>query len=174
MSSPQIVTFNVYNATTGAPLTGSALSFSFATYTDETGATLTAPTIHEIAGGAYYFTPNFTSTSHGICYVISTGANPSYIAGYLRPEDFNGDLISTLATASALASLVSTIASMKLDLTTVRKLGTNRWQIVTSGANVNEMVFYDDDQVTPILKVQLQDANGVPTTVNPFSRVPTT
>jgi len=175
MSSPQIVTFNVYNATTGAPLTGAALSLSFITYKDETGANISpTPTIVEIGGGAYYFTPSFPSQSHGICYVISTGANPSYITGYLRPEDFNGDLISTLATASAVASLATALASAQVDITTIRKLSTNRWEIVTSGANVNEMVFYDDDQITPLLKVILKDANGVPTTTNPFSRTPTT
>lgn len=150
-TSPKIVEFAVFNIGTGAPLTGAAGAMSFSTYTDETGAAITPPAIVEIGGGLYKFTPTFPSIVHGIAYMINTGANPTYLSGYIRPEDYFID---------------------EIDL--IRKLQTNKWAIITTGGDANKMVFYDDDGTTPLLKVALVDAGGTPTSTNPFARTPTT
>lgn len=148
MASPKIVVFTVFNVSTGVPAPGLTPTFTY--YKDETGTIVTPPTITELGGGNYAFTPAFSSSSHGIVYVLSTGANPTYLTGYLRPEDF---------------------FFYEIDL--IRKLQTNKWSIVTTGADTNKMVFYDDDGTTPILKVALTDAAGSSTAVNPYTRTPT-
>src|SRR5271165_5193094 len=127
MSSPQIVTFFVFNPNTGAPVTGLAGSMVWTTHKDETGATVTPPTIVEIGGGAYYFTPTFASPSHGIAYVVTIGSShePPFISGYLRPEDYAGDLISDL-----------------------HAVAVGKWSINTS---TNVLTLYKEDGVT-ILK----------------------
>lgn len=52
---------------------------------------------------------------------------------------------------------------------TIRKIETKRWKIVG-----NQMIFYDDDNSTPILTVDLKDSNGNATESNPKERMPTT
>ncbi len=86
MASPQIVVFALFNSAQ-APLAGQ--SPTFATYKDETGTNLSQPTISEIGGGFYKFTPVLIA-GHGIAYMIDGGAlaTPQYQYNYLRPEDF--------------------------------------------------------------------------------------
>jgi hypothetical protein len=173
MASPKIISFMVFNGA-GAPLAGVAGSLSFSSYKDETGANLSQPTIVEIGGGAYYFTPVYTA-NHGISYVINTGANnPLYVAGYTRPEDFNTDNIdaSVSSVLSAIAAIDTALGTAQADITFIRKLKANKWAIYATGPDANRMVFYDDDNETPILKVDLLDINNLPTTSNPFVRVP--
>lgn len=167
MASPKLITFLVLNPSTGVPITGIVGSLSFATYKDETGANLPQPTFVEIGGGLYYFIPSYT-TNHGIAYVISTSNTPSYFAGYTRPEDWNTDNID-----GSVAAVLSAISAIAADVTLIKKLEKNKWAIVTSGPDANKMVFYDDDNTTPILKVALTDVNGVPTSTNPYARTPT-
>ena len=146
MASPKIIVFTIYNVATGVPQAG--LTPSFSVYKDDTGANLANPAITEIGGGLYKFTPAFT-TGRGIAYIVATTANPSYLAGYLRPEDFFTD-----------------------DIELIKKIETNKWTIMTVGPLANHMVIYDDDNVTPILTLLLTDAGGSPTTVNPYGRTP--
>lgn len=58
------------------------------------------------------------------------------------------------------------------NLVALRKVTTNRWKIITTGPGANTMVFYDDDQVTPLFSFNLYDSSGVPTYLNPFERHP--
>jgi hypothetical protein len=87
MPSPQIVQFTLIDPSTFAPVTGAVPTF--VTYKDETGTNLSQPTIHEVGGGAYYFTPVFT-LDHTIHYLINPNASsqPVRVAGMVRPEDF--------------------------------------------------------------------------------------
>jgi len=63
----------------------------------------------------------------------------------------------------------SLYVSRKLDeeLTKVRKIQTNRWKIEN-----NQLVIFDDDQTTPLLKFDLYDKEGNPSEVNVFERRP--
>ena len=144
MPSPQIITFFLFTGG-NTPVTGATPSFI--TYKDETGANLSQPTIHEIGGGAYYFTPVFT-VGHGIAYVIGTGvANPPLVYGYLRPEGFGVDSLLDEAFG--------------------------KWQIMTTGPDINKLVLYRSDG-TVLQKFLLEDGAGTPTYINPYARIPTT
>jgi len=89
MPSPQMEVFFLFDQTTGMPKTGQT-GLAFSSYTDETGTPLSQPSIVEIGGGAYGFTPVFASTAHGIVYVLScgSGVQPTYVTRYARPEDW--------------------------------------------------------------------------------------
>ncbi len=165
MASPKIIAFTVYNSS-GVPLAGTAGSLTFTAYKDETGANLSQPSFVEIGGGEYYFTPTYTS-GHGIAFVISTLNNPLYISGYTRPEDWNTDSID-----AATSAVLSAITALQTDVTLIKKLDKNKWEIKTTGLDANNMLFYDDDGTTVILRVALKDAAGTPTTVAPYSRTP--
>lgn len=169
MGSPKIVTIFVFDPITGNPVTGQAGAMSFTTYKDETGTNLSAPAITEIGGGAYKFTPIFISPVHGIVYVLNTGTgvSPTGYNGFLRPEDFNLDNLDV-----ATSVLQTAIGTLQADTTRIKKLTVGKWEIFTGGPDANRMVFYDTDNTTVLLKVDLLDANGVPTTVNPYTRIP--
>lgn len=149
MASPQIIVFTIFDSSNN-PLTGQAGLMSFTTYKNEIGTNLSAPTIVEVGGGAYKFTPTF-ATNHGIAWVINTGAgaNPPSLFGYIRPEDFYPDQIQDLTDEAF-----------------------GKWQIFTIGGNANKLILYRADGVTILKTFDLQDASGNPTTTNPFIRVP--
>lgn len=95
MASPKLEVFFIYDSTTGAPKTGVTPTFS--TYKNDLGANVTPqPTISEIGGGAYAFTPVFTDPARGIVYQVATGNSPPYWARYMRPEDWAADDVSTV------------------------------------------------------------------------------
>lgn len=48
-----------------------------------------------------------------------------------------------------------------------RKIATNRWQMVN-----NQLVFFDDDKITPLVTFDLKDAHGNPAMKDVFDRVP--
>lgn len=150
MASPKIEVFFLYNASTGAPLTGVVPVFE--TYKDDLGTNLTQPAITEIGGGAYKFTPDITTNpNRGIVYVIdgTAAASPRRVARFVRPEDYAADLLPDM---------------YDMDF--------GKWQIATSGPDVNRMVTYRSDGVTILKKFNLFDSAGVPTSINPFRRDP--
>ena len=63
--------------------------------------------------------------------------------------------------------LVRDIAT-QTDLAILKQFETGRWKIVA-----NQMIFYEDDGVTPLLTYDLFDEGGVPTMEDVFERVPT-
>lgn len=56
----------------------------------------------------------------------------------------------------------------QVDLEVVKKVEVGRWKIIG-----NQMIFYDDDETTPLLTYDLFDQHGVPSTLNIFERKPT-
>lgn len=149
MASPKIEVFFLYDGT-GAPLTGATPTFD--TYKDDLGANLSQPAITEIGGGAYKFTPDITTNpNRGIAYVVNGGAsaNPRRLARYVRPEDYAPDLLPDLY-----------------------DMNFGKWEIKTSGPDINRMITYRIDGVTILKKFDLFDAAGVPTSINPFRRDP--
>lgn len=149
MASPKIEVLFVYNSSTGAPLTGQTLTFD--TYKNDLGTNVSQPSITEIGGGAYKFTPVFADPARGIVYVINTGsgATPARLARFMRPEDWNTD-----------------------DITLLKKYQEGRWKIFTTGPDANRLVLYDDDEVTVLFKFDLKDSAGAPAVTNVLERVP--
>ena len=147
MASPAIEVFFLYDSS-GAPLTG--ISPTFDTYKDDLGADLAQPAITEIGGGAYKFTP-VLNPARGIAYVVNGGAfaNPRRLARYVRPEDYHVDLLQDL-----------------------HDMNFGKWEIKTSGPDINRMLTYKADGVTILKKFSLFDSAGVPTSINPFRRDP--
>lgn len=62
------------------------------------------------------------------------------------------------------------VTQLLVDLELIRKVESNRWKL---DKNTLQMIFYDDDQVTPLLKFNLFDRNGAPNVEEVFERVPT-
>ncbi len=142
MASPRIVGFALFDGS-GNPLAGQAPTF--ATYKNEAGANLTQPSIVEIGGGLYFFTPTL-DPAHCIAYMIDGGmsANPRYNFDVIRPEQFDVDLIHPAL-----------------------KVLTNRWKIAA-----NQLVIYDNDGTTVLYTFNLFDATHTPTMSQIFERVP--
>jgi hypothetical protein len=146
MASPKIEVFFLYDSA-GAPLTGATPTFD--TYKDDLGANLAQPSITEIGGGAYKFTP-VLDPARGIAYVVDGGAssNPRRLARYVRPEDFATDLVQDLW-----------------------DIEFGKWQIATSGPDIHRLVLYRPDN-SILKKFDLFDSAGIPTSINPFRRDP--
>lgn len=149
MASPKIEVIAVYSATTGSPLTGQTLTFD--TYKDDLGVNVSQPTITEIGGGFYKFTPVFASPNRGIAYIVNTGAGatPERVARFMRPEDWNTDSLAFLT-----------------------QYESGKWEIKTTGPDANRLIIYDADGTTVLIKYDLFDNVGAPTSTNPFKRVP--
>lgn len=151
MASPKLEVFFIYNLATGAPQTGIA-GITFDTYKNDLGVNVANPTISEIGGGAYGFTPVFADPARAIVYVINVNNvaySPQRVARFMRPEDWTTDDISTL-----------------LDYES------GKWEIVTTGGDANRIIYYAADGVTVLKKFDLTDDNGDPTSTNPFVRTP--
>lgn len=146
MASPKIEVFFLYDSA-GAPLTGATPVFD--TYKDDLGTNLAQPSITEIGGGAYKFTP-VLDPARGIAYVVDGGAsaNPRRLARYVRPEDFATDLVQDLW-----------------------DIEFGKWQIATSGPDIHRLVLYRPDN-SILKKFDLFDSAGIPTSINPFRRDP--
>ncbi len=159
MPSPKLEAFALYHQSTGAALTGQAVSMSFLVYKDDQGTNVSAPSIVEIGGGWYGFVPTLPgSASRGLVYTLDTGPNgsPAKISRYVRPEDYNADAIPALQS----------------DVTRLRGFAEGKWQVVAVGPDANRMVFYALDGVTVLAKFDLTDSSNIPTTVNPYKRSP--
>ncbi len=148
--SPKPQVFLVLDPVTNLPLTGGAGGMTFEFYAKDDGTPIGShPSITEIGGGQYKFSASFSDPTHGICWVISTGANPAYVSGYLRPEDYFSDYTQS-----------------------IYKIETNKWQIFTSGPNANTLCFFDDDGTTILYQFDLADSADAPTSTTPFKRTP--
>ena len=97
---------------------------------------------------------------------ISSRASASSLSGLITTVNTNLDTTITSRASGA------NLASMQSDVTLLRNWNEGKWVIVTSGPDVNKLVFYKPDGVTVIAKFNLFDANGNPTTINPFTRTP--
>lgn len=149
MASPKIEVIFLYDASTGSPLTGATITFD--TYKNDAGTNVSQPSITEIGGGAYKFTPVFADEDRGIVYVANAGstATPQRVARYMRPEDWITDDIGTLT-----------------------KYAEGRWKIHTTGMDANRIVFYDTDGTTVFAKFDLKDQDGNAVFGGAFERVP--
>lgn len=59
------------------------------------------------------------------------------------------------------------VDTLQTDMTLLTKMESGRWKIVA-----NQMIFYDDDGVTPLRTFNLKDQSGAPSMSSVFERVP--
>jgi hypothetical protein len=115
MASPHTIVFFLYDATsaTSAPLAGATPVFD--SYTDTSGTPIAQPAISAVGGGAYKFTPVFAANT-SIVAIIDGGAGsaPRRQAMYLRPEDFDIDIVGDIQ-----SRLPSALVGGKMDSSAV-------------------------------------------------------
>lgn len=147
--SAKIEVFMIFDEITFLPKPGQTPVFL--SYMDSDGTAITPPSIVQLSGGVYKFTPVFAA-NQSIVYVIDTGAGntPRYYTRYLRPEDW----------------------TIEDDISYLKDYGSGKWEIFNSGINNNKLILYKADGVTVLRKFGLYDAAGLPTTTNPFKRIP--
>jgi len=149
MASPTPEVFTVYD-NTGTPLPGVAGGMSFLTYVTEAGVAITPqPTIVDIGGGLYKFTPTVPPSGHGTCYVLSTGHQPAFYSRFIRPEDYNTDQIPD-----------------------IRQFLFGKAQIMSTGPDANRLLIYAADGTTVLVRFALADIAGLDTIFNPMKRTP--
>ncbi len=183
MATPNPEVLFVFDGVTGAPYTGGAGGLSFLTYVNDGGTPVSPPAITKIADGIFKFTPVFSS--RGIFYMVDTGGqNPPYLGRYARPEEAYTDQIVDIKTATDLISAVKTSTDTIPALTTslaavaviaeaIKDFHYGKWEIKTSGPDVNRLVIYAVDGITPLIKFNLFDRVGSPTSSSaPYKKVP--
>jgi hypothetical protein len=72
------------------------------------------------------------------------------------------------AVQTDVTAVQSSVVGLQTDITFLRQVESGRWEITSD----NQMIIYDSDGTTPLLTFSLLDADGEPTTQNPFERVP--
>jgi hypothetical protein len=139
-------------------------------------------TISEVADGNYRV--SFTPTSLGIWKVVikhptyfSQGKENSYLIFNNDIDSVDDDIVNLngstftaipdMAKETSLIAQSGVIATILVDVTAIKKIETGRWKITN-----NQMIFYDDNGVTPLYTYDLKDDVGNPTMTNPFERVP--
>lgn len=108
----------------------------------------------EIASGFYYY--NFVTYDSTIDYVIvaNGGATLADSDRYVTGTNENDSLLNTV----------------NADLAFIKKIEGGRWKIDT---DTNEMIFYEDDNVTEVARFNLFDKDGVAASKNVAERVRT-
>jgi hypothetical protein len=103
------------------------------------------------------------------------GSSGMYYLDLLASE-VNGDVIAILvntttvgakSTPLVLYTAAQTIDELYNQVAIIRKISTGRWRITG-----NQMIFYDDDEVTPIYTFNLKDSAGQPSSADIFERDP--
>jgi len=164
MSSPKMVTFPIRNPSTGAAVLGKT-GMSFTYYKTDAGSIVTPPSIVELGGGTYGFTPVFADPTHSLVYVLDTnGENPTDYSGVLRAEEW-----ADPATQSTLTTAAADAATAAAQATLARQMATNK-----AGEADNQYVVYADNGTDVLKRFNTFDDSGSPTTTRVFSRVPTT
>jgi len=79
-------------------------------------------------------------------------------SGYIRWKEVDDDIYATDA--------IYVVEDFITKISRILKIEQGRWKIIS-----NQMIFYDEDGVTPFLTFNLKDAAGNPTELNPVERV---
>lgn len=101
-------------------------------------------------------------------YVWTPGslATGEYTAEYILQDASKTTKIGEEITVKDIA-LQSTLTLVQADVTVIKQVESGRWKMVG-----NQMIFYSDDDVTPLLTFDLKDDSGLPTMTNVYERVP--
>lgn len=96
----------------------------------------------EIASGFYYY--DFTTYDNTIDYVIVANGGATLVNSdrYVTGTNENDSLLKSINT----------------DLAFIKKIEGGRWKIDT---DTNEMIFYEDDNVTEVARFNLFDKKGI-------------
>lgn len=78
----------------------------------------------------------------------------------------------TTARAAKIDTIDTNTAALATNLNTVLEYHTGKWEIKVTGPDANRLILYKPDGVTVLKKFDLKNANGDPTFVNPFQRIP--
>lgn len=126
---------------------------------------------------------SISSTTGGSSTTINTinskiGTPVTTVSGDIASVQSDTDDIQTkIGTPSV--SLAADIAAIQLTVSNIeaidillQKYEENRWKVHKTGPDANRLVYYDNDGVTPLLKFDLFDDVGAPTSDTPFERVP--
>jgi hypothetical protein len=130
------------------------------TYLDQkisiTQTSVTAATSSQIASGLSEIKGvGFSSAVDSLVKISATVGNASGGMGVVA--------------SSVSGTLVQFVKFMGTELLKARKSETNKWAII---AATNQLVFYEDDKVTPFITFDLKDIAGNPTITNVASRTP--
>lgn len=89
----------------------------------------------------------------------------------LQTDWVNGGRLDLILDATALEATLAVVDgivdTILLDTDALEKIGTNRWRIFG-----NQLIIYDDDNVTPIYTFNLVDSADVPAMENVYQRTP--
>lgn len=83
--------------------------------------------------------------------------------------DFETLVVMDVAEGADLSALQGDMTGVKADVELIRKIEKGRWRI---DKVTDQMIFYDDDDVTPLLTFDLKDIDGLPNHINIFERDP--
>lgn len=106
---------------------------------------------------------------------IEIGSSGFYYLDLVAAET-NGDVVAILVTTTTTDAksvplvyytVAQTLDEMQADITIIKKILRNRWRITS-----NQLIIYDDDEVTPIRTFNLKDSAGDPSSTDIFERDP--
>jgi hypothetical protein len=78
----------------------------------------------------------------------------------------------TTARAGKIDTIASDTGSLAAGLQEILEYQVGKWEIQVTGPDANRLILYRPDGVTVLKKFDLQNANGDPTFINPFKRIP--
>lgn len=141
---------------------------------------ITDDTMSEVGDGWYKY--SFASYDPDVDYVVRCDGGATLTGSeryaYAGTDSESGDMIAQAVQPYILADatpfngadvgiIKTQTAQTQAIVSLLQKLETGRWKI--SGV---QLIFYDTDSITPILKFNLFDAQGKPTGANVFEMVP--
>ena len=112
---------------------------------------------------AIYITPKISASQ----IVVSIEQTAGVYRDYLYEFEAETSLSQADILSDATPFNGADIALMKADIELIKKVESGRWKIVN-----NQMIFYDDDDLTPLLTFNLTNKGGTPTETTVYERTP--
>jgi hypothetical protein len=78
----------------------------------------------------------------------------------------------TTARAAKIDTIDANTSTLAADVNEILEYHTGKWEIKVAGPDANRLILYKSDGVTVLKKFDLKNANGDPTFINPFQRIP--
>ncbi len=78
----------------------------------------------------------------------------------------------TTVRAAKIDTIDTNTAALAGDVTDILDYHVGKWEIMVTGPDANRLILYREDGFTVLKKFDLQNANGDPTFINPFKRIP--
>lgn len=134
-----------------------------------TDAVSSAPEIFELSGGFYKFTYDWTGASSNSAYVLLIDAGSDIVNAsqrYIRMRIEQLDNVYNAATRieNATSSLENSIDELRPSIQRLLDIEQGTWKIIN-----DQLVVYSPDG-EELLVHDLEDQNGLPTSISPFVR----